>query len=107
MLINTVPVRVAVPGGASVRAWLTGLGEQALDRASHAATPLPDALAAAGLTGQALPFDSLVLFQNYPRPTALDAGDVTIGLARVVEATNFPVTLVAEWGNGTAARHRA
>ncbi|SME90667.1 non-ribosomal peptide synthase domain TIGR01720/amino acid adenylation domain-containing protein [Tistlia consotensis] len=102
MLINTLPVRVALPGGAPVETWLQDLGAQAIERAGFAGTPLPDALSAAGLSAGSLPFDSLVLIQNYPRPKALDAGGLTIELARVAEATNFPVTLVAEWPRGTA-----
>jgi amino acid adenylation domain-containing protein/non-ribosomal peptide synthase protein (TIGR01720 family) len=103
MLINTLPVRAALPSNARVEGWLQTLGAEAFERASHAATPLPEALAAAGLSSGTLPFDSLVLIQNYPRPKALDAGDLAIELARVAEATNFPVTLVAEWGGASAA----
>ncbi|KZD09516.1 hybrid non-ribosomal peptide synthetase/type I polyketide synthase [Oceanibaculum pacificum] len=98
MLINTVPVRVSLPGDMPVTAFLGEIAERAEAREAFAATPLPDALAAAGLSAGDMPFDSLVLIQNYPRPKRLQAGAVEIALAQVAEATNFPLTLVAEWG---------
>lgn len=98
MLINTLPVRVRVEGGARVIDWLARLGAQAAERQAHAAMPLPATLAAAGLPELPLPFDTLVLVQNYPRPDSLEAGGVAISLTEVREATDFPVTLVAEWG---------
>src|SRR5690606_37853800 len=99
MLINTLPVRVRLPRDESVGTWLGRLGEEALERAAFATTALPEALAAAGLPAGTLPFDSLVLVQNYPRPKRLEAGDLAIEVAQVVEATNFPLTLVADWGD--------
>ena len=36
-------------------------------------------------------------------PKTLDAGDIAIALARVAEAANFPVTVVAEWPQGGQA----
>ncbi len=103
MLINTLPVRITLPDDLPVLAWLKRIALQAAERASHAALPLPEILEAAGLTDAALPFDSLLLVQNYPRPARLDAGAMTIGLAQVVEATELPVTLVADWPQGEQA----
>ncbi len=103
MLINTLPMRVSLTAGTPVTAWLRDIGARTLTSSSFTTTPLPEALAAAGLSAGTLPFDSLVLIQNYPRPAGLSANGLSVTLTLVDEATSFPVTLVAEWSPVTEA----
>jgi len=99
MLINTLPIRIQIPDDTTVRSWLKTLAIQGLDRNAYATVPLPQVIAAAGLSGGGLPFDSLVLIQNYPRTTNLDVEELRIAIAQVGESTSFAITLVAEWAD--------
>nr|BAW32334.1 hybrid cis-AT polyketide synthase - nonribosomal peptide synthetase [Microcystis aeruginosa NIES-87] len=97
MLINTLPIRIQIPDDTTVRSWLKTLATRGLDRDAYAMLPLPQAIAAAVMAEGKLPFDSLVLIQNYPRTTNLDVEGLRVSIAQVSESTSFAVTLVAEW----------
>src|SRR5690606_11432514 len=75
MTINTVPVRADMTRATTLADLLGALREQAFEREPHAHLGLDDILQAAGLHHEGvLPFDTLLLAQNYPRPGTLQTG---------------------------------
>ncbi|WP_415401830.1 amino acid adenylation domain-containing protein [Tateyamaria sp. SN3-11] len=98
MMINTLPVRVDIDPSETPRGLLAQMTAQARARAASSALSLDDILEAGGFGGGSLPFDSMMLVQNYPRPASLSVGDLDIGLAQVAERTDLPLTLVVQSG---------
>ncbi|MFW6720824.1 amino acid adenylation domain-containing protein [Streptomyces sp. MAR4 CNY-716] len=92
LFINTLPVRVRLDGGQRVADMLAELqGRQsALMGHQHLGLQEIQKLGGAGAA-----FDSLVVYENYPRPpeeaTASDALSIDVLNSR--EATNYPLTL--------------
>jgi len=85
LMMNTVPVRVSLRGGQSVVDMLTGLQRRQADLMPHQHLGLPEIQKAAG-TGAV--FDTLLVFENYPRDFA---GQFTY--LGTVEGTHYPLTL--------------
>ncbi len=100
LFINTLPVRVELPPGEPVSAWLGRLQEQLVELRQHEHAPLALVQGYAETPpGQPL-FDSLVVFENYPVGEALPQAlhDLHIGDVRAVEQTSYPLTVVAAPG---------
>jgi amino acid adenylation domain-containing protein len=98
VFINTLPVRVAVPPDATVRAWLSAVQHRQAEMRQHEHARLVDVQGWSDVPRDRPLFGSLVVFENYPlgggegeedpralRMTALPA----------VERSNLPLTLVA------------
>ncbi|WP_299589136.1 non-ribosomal peptide synthetase/type I polyketide synthase [uncultured Tateyamaria sp.] len=98
MMINTLPVRVDLSGADTPRGVMARMSAQARARAPWSALSLDNILSAGGF-GDTLPFDTMMLVQNYPQPETLSAGDVTVGLSEVAERTDLPLTLVVQSGD--------
>ncbi|HEX6370476.1 MAG TPA: amino acid adenylation domain-containing protein [Longimicrobium sp.] len=95
MLINTVPVRVALPPESTVLDWLDELGEQLAELADHEHAALPDVAAWSGLPQGAALFTTLLDYQARPFDAALhDAGGAWAQRGfRVVRRTGFPLSV--------------
>jgi hypothetical protein len=65
-LINTVPIRVAVPREASVLSWLLALQGQQNALRNHENVPLPDIREWSDIAPPLPLFESVVLFENWP-----------------------------------------
>ncbi|QHF94982.1 non-ribosomal peptide synthetase [Streptomyces sp. NHF165] len=95
LLINTLPVRVAVDEGARLMPWLTGLQEAQLAAREHEHLPLTEVQAAGAVASGSPLFDSVLIFENYPvdeqegRPDGLRIRAVDGD----VETTNYPLAV--------------
>ncbi|MFF4674104.1 amino acid adenylation domain-containing protein, partial [Streptomyces sp. NPDC001279] len=99
LFINTLPVRVDVSMDHPVVPWLSGIQERAVEARRHEYVALSD-IETEVPSGTAL-FETLVVFENYP-VDADAAARHGVGLREVeaVEATNYPLTLIAGGGRG-------
>ncbi len=100
LFINTLPSRVRVDEEAALLPWLDTIQASQVAMREHEPTPL---LAVQGWSelprGRPL-FESLVVFENYPVDAALAerAGSLGIESSRILERTNFPLTLMVAPG---------
>ncbi|MEO1069618.1 MAG: condensation domain-containing protein, partial [Cyanobacteria bacterium J06638_6] len=100
LFINTLPVRVQVPGDAPVIAWLQ---QQQRDRAAASAYEYSALMEVQGWSelsaGQPL-FDCLLVVENYPVDPDLLAGQSALAFedVRFTEWTHFPLTLLVALG---------
>nr|ADU56039.1 hypothetical protein CA37-16 [uncultured organism CA37] len=85
LMMNTVPVRVSLDGGQPVVDMLAGLQRRQADLMPHRHLGLPEIQQAAG---PGAVFDTLLVFENYPRDFA---GPFTY--LGTVEGTHYPLTL--------------
>ncbi|MEU9144178.1 amino acid adenylation domain-containing protein [Streptomyces sp. NPDC048349] len=96
MLINTLPVRVDVDGGAPVAEWLDRLQREQVEARQYDYVALPRIRGWSDAAPGTSLFESLVVFENYPRedrPTG-DSGLVLKGLEGM-DITSFPLNLLA------------
>jgi len=102
LFINTLPVRVRVPGQARVLPWLRRLQAWNLGLHEHQATPLTQVQAWSEVPAGAPMFDSIVVFENYPVGDALGGGErgVRVTPRGVDVRTNYPLTLSASLADG-------
>ncbi len=82
LFINTLPVRVAVPGEAEAGAWLGELQERLAELRGYEHTPLVEVQGWSGVArGEAL-FDTLFVFENYALGDAGGSGRRRWGCGR-------------------------
>ncbi|MBL1069204.1 condensation domain-containing protein, partial [Streptomyces sp. 7-21] len=93
LFINTVPVRVPLRGEQPVTELLTDLQERQARLITHQFLGLSDTQR---LAGPGAVFDSLVVFENYPRPPAAEPGPGRLSLSSAGgrEAAHYPLTFV-------------
>jgi amino acid adenylation domain-containing protein/non-ribosomal peptide synthase protein (TIGR01720 family) len=99
LLINTLPVRVLVEPGAPLTMWLHALQTRLAEMRQFEYSPLVQIQQWSEVApGQPL-FESIVVFENYPvDPSAAAEGaqiPLQIGAPRMVERTNYPLTLIS------------
>src|SRR5205823_10320508 len=96
-LINTLPVRTVVDGGERVASWLSRLQSRLVEARRFEATPLVMVRAWGEVPRDRPLFETLLVFENYPVAAALvpRAGGLGFGRARVLERTEYPMTLMA------------
>ena len=90
LLINTVPVRIGLRPGESVRGLLERVADEQSRLIAHHHVGLADIQRAAGV-GQL--FDTLVVFENYPVDRTEPAPGIAVTSAESVDATHYPLTL--------------
>ncbi len=83
--INTLPVRVRVPGGERVRAWLQGLQADQVELRRYEQSPLVQVLGWSDVPRPTPLFESIFVFEGFME-TARDG---------VFQRTGYPLTLVA------------
>jgi amino acid adenylation domain-containing protein/non-ribosomal peptide synthase protein (TIGR01720 family) len=102
IFINTVPVRVAVPGTARVLPWLRELQVAQAESRRFEFVSLAELQGWSELPGGVALFDSIVVFENYP----VDERAATQGLRlhglQAVETTNYALSLGARPGRSLA-----
>jgi amino acid adenylation domain-containing protein/non-ribosomal peptide synthase protein (TIGR01720 family) len=101
LFINTLPVRVHIPRRQSVLGWLRALQEQQSEARQYEHTPLADLQAWTDLPpGEAL-FESVLVFDNYPRAVRTGAAPPTNEAPRppALERTSYPLTIVVAPGS--------
>ncbi|MFZ1425165.1 MAG: amino acid adenylation domain-containing protein [Geminicoccaceae bacterium] len=100
LFINSIPLRVQVPGGAeatTVQAWLEALLEQNLTMREHEHLPLVEIHKLSGLPQGTALFDSLLVFENAPIDVTVVEGAEALKAAATGSRThtNYPITVVA------------
>jgi amino acid adenylation domain-containing protein/non-ribosomal peptide synthase protein (TIGR01720 family) len=108
LFINTLPVRVKVVEGMRMSDWLRRLQEQQAAARQYEYSSLVDVQGWSEVPRGAPLFESMLAFENYPVDDALREGAEQLGLGiddvRLVEATHYPLALVAVPGAQMLAR---
>jgi amino acid adenylation domain-containing protein len=92
--IQTVPVRVKIPGDQPAVSWLAQLRDSQPDRESHGHIGLDKITRAADLPPGTPLFDSLVLVQTYPGGNKENQSLARISRVTPIEYSNYSLTLV-------------
>ncbi|GAA1914528.1 hypothetical protein GCM10009837_44050 [Streptomyces durmitorensis] len=95
LFINTLPVRVDLRAEQSVAAMLTGLQERQVALMSHQHIGLSEIR---GLAGPGAAFDTLVVYENYPRPPLREPSPDTLSIrpgGTPQDTGHYPLTLIA------------
>ncbi|KVE40097.1 non-ribosomal peptide synthetase [Burkholderia sp. TSV86] len=97
VLIETRPARIQVDGQAPLGAWLREVMQAEARREEAGAVSLAQIERWGGAERGARLFDTLVVVENYPVAKLGDllAGGIGVESVRVVERTNWPLTVVA------------
>ncbi|HYN84432.1 MAG TPA: amino acid adenylation domain-containing protein [Pyrinomonadaceae bacterium] len=96
MFINTLPLRVRVEPREGVVSWLRRLQGAQAEARQYEYSPLVEVQAWSEVPRGTPLFESLYIFENYPGiATASErGGEVEVAETRVLERTNYPLTLV-------------
>ncbi|WP_270171315.1 non-ribosomal peptide synthetase [Paenibacillus sp. SYP-B4298] len=97
LFINTLPVRVTVPGHELAAEWLQALQAELTQLRAYEHSPLLEVQQWSGLTGGQRLFDSLVVFENYPIDgTVIERhGGLKLAGVQSYEQTGYPITIIA------------
>lgn len=100
LFINTLPVRARLEANESLGSFFARMRDDQLSRDEYAYTPLVDIHACTDVPKRHALFDSIVIFENYPVDSALDAQAQALRIdeVEVHEQTGFPLTLTAAPG---------
>ncbi len=106
LFINTLPVRVKVPTEAPLLLWLKELQSQQVEREQYSWCPLVEIKAISEVPKDLPLFESIVVFENYPQDASLSnpGGSIQITKRRVIEQTNYPLTVIAVPGGELSLR---
>ncbi|MGV9928880.1 non-ribosomal peptide synthase/polyketide synthase, partial [Nocardia rhamnosiphila] len=102
LFINTIPVRVRFDQNEPVRTVLARVQAEQADLLDHHYVGLADIQGAAGMAAL---FDTLLVFESYPvdaagiQAQASDIDGMTVAGLAGIDATHYPLTLVAALGN--------
>ncbi|MFD4474910.1 amino acid adenylation domain-containing protein [Streptomyces sp. NPDC058471] len=99
LFINTLPVRVDLAAEQSVAAMLTGLQERQVALMSHQHIGLSEIR---GLAGPGAAFDTLVVYENYPRPPLREPSPDALSIlpgGTPQDTGHYPLTLIAVPGD--------
>ncbi|WP_405710348.1 MULTISPECIES: non-ribosomal peptide synthetase [unclassified Streptomyces] len=92
LFINTLPVRVRLRDGERVDELLRRIQDEQSRLLEHHHARAAEVQRAVG-AGEL--FDSVIAFENFPRGSGSDDGPDTVRLAKVKDATHYPVTIAA------------
>jgi amino acid adenylation domain-containing protein len=97
LFINTLPVRVGVVPEALLPSWLHALQTQQVEARQYEYSPLVQIQGWSDVPRGLPLFESLLVFENYPARTAIQAwsGSLQICHVRFVSSTHYPLTVVA------------
>ncbi|HET7232354.1 MAG TPA: condensation domain-containing protein, partial [Longimicrobium sp.] len=107
MTINTLPVRVRLSRDARVAPWLRELQSAQTEARRHDQAPLYLVQKWSGVPADRPLFEALFVFENYPVAGGRDADDEDDEAAadvRMVERTNYPLTLTVIPGSEARLR---
>ncbi|QHG14920.1 hypothetical protein A6V25_26010 [Nostoc sp. ATCC 53789] len=106
LFINTLPVRVKVPTATPLWQWLRELQAQQVERSQYSWFPLVEIQALSEIPPELPLFESIVVFENYPHDPSLSNLGSTIQITkrRVIEQTNYPLTVIAVPGQELSLR---
>ncbi len=105
LFLNTLPARVTITPDASVGDLLRAIQREQADKSAHETAALADIQHWSQFPRGTPPFDSLVVFENYPtddeRP---QSGGITVHDFKTVERTHYPLTLTVIPGSALLVR---
>ncbi|CAO3439353.1 amino acid adenylation domain-containing protein [Azospirillum doebereinerae] len=94
LFINTLPVRVRIPPGASLSGWLRALQQAQAAARGHEHTPLADIQGWSAVPRGTPLFDSLLVFEDFPsHREQRSAGGLGLGESDFVERADVPLTV--------------
>jgi hypothetical protein len=100
LFINVLPVRVWVPAGKPIAAWLDELQQHLLELRQYEYSPLLQVQGWSDVPRGTPLFESVLIFENYPVSQAMSSvkkGEDTFDL-HSVERSNVPLALIIEPG---------
>ncbi|HSF42700.1 MAG TPA: amino acid adenylation domain-containing protein [Thermoanaerobaculia bacterium] len=102
--INTLPVRLEVSGQTPVLAWLEDLQRRQVEQRQYEHSALVQVQSWSEVPHGRDLFESILVFENYPREAAMQREGLSLGVAQVrsFEQTNYPLTVSAAPGEQMA-----
>jgi amino acid adenylation domain-containing protein len=106
LFLNTLPVRVRLDGDAALLPWLAELQAAQVETRRFEFSPLVQVHGWSDVPRTRPLFESIVVFENYPRHVSVlePVSGLTFGEPRVIERTNYPLTLFAAPGDELTLR---
>jgi amino acid adenylation domain-containing protein/non-ribosomal peptide synthase protein (TIGR01720 family) len=106
LFINTLPVRLEVAAETAVLPWLRGAQQRQAERSLYEHSPLVEVQRWSEVPRGLPLFESILVFENYPRDTSMRQGGASLGVTevRALEQTNYPLTVSAVPGPELALR---
>ena len=100
LLVNTLPMRVALDKDERLLDWLKKLQEHQLESRQYEASSLVEVKSWSEVSGMLPLFETFVVFENHPVATGIQElhGDLRFLSSRVFESAAYPLTLLAEPG---------
>ena len=104
LFINTLPVRARINYADSMRGFLKQLHAEQNEARAWEFTPLVEIQKASELSADQPMFETLFVFENYPVSETMQQqkSDLTVSDVRMIERSNYPLTIVAAPGNPIA-----
>ncbi|WCN79542.1 non-ribosomal peptide synthetase [Micromonospora sp. LH3U1] len=99
LFINTLPLRVRLPGAMPWSEWMRGLQEQNLQMRQYEYSPLERVQRWSGLPSVAPLFNTLCVFENYPVEQVPDVA-LRLSKPRSEERIHYPLGVVATLEDG-------
>jgi amino acid adenylation domain-containing protein len=101
MFMNTLPLRVATPGAARVGEWLARLQAQNAELRDHEHSSLARVQALSDVPPRTPLFDTLLVFENFPRPGSLTPAEspVTLKGLDYQGISHYPLAVLAVPGD--------
>jgi amino acid adenylation domain-containing protein/non-ribosomal peptide synthase protein (TIGR01720 family) len=106
LFINTLPLRIDVDPNSSTAAWLDIVQDRQVALRAHEAFPLARIQRLSAVPKTSPLFETILVFENYPVDAALRSARIPFEIEslRVLEQTNYPITLVVVPGNEISLR---
>jgi non-ribosomal peptide synthase protein (TIGR01720 family) len=95
LFINTLPARATITVDAAPAVWLKQLQAQQTEISQYEYSPLARVQAWSEVEPGKPLFESIFVFQNYPRSATYVHGDLRVVSAGTVERSNYPLTVWA------------
>jgi amino acid adenylation domain-containing protein len=96
MTLATIPMRVHEDAASTIGDWLRAQQARFQESIQHAHLPLTDIMTCGEFSGGETPFESVVVFENFPFDTGITGGCTSLeaGDLEAKEGTQFPLTLL-------------
>ncbi len=108
LFINTLPVRLQIPGRSPLLPWLRDLQRRQSEVRQHEHAPLVEIQRWSEVPGGRALFDSILVFENYPREDSMrqdgGGGGIAVSDVRAVEQSHYPLSAVVAPGAGLGLR---
>ncbi len=99
LFINTLPIRILAPRDAPLVPWLQALQRKAAELRQYEHSSLVQIQGYSELPRGVALFDHILVFENYPVDASLrEPGTLAVSELRVLEHTNYAITVVAKPG---------